>query len=58
MTTHEVSIKGKSALASTTEPELAGTLVLPGNKGPFPAILFVPGSRSTSPINVLRTCLL
>ena len=36
MTTHETIIAGN--------PTLAGSLVVPGNKGPYPAILFIQGS--------------
>jgi hypothetical protein len=44
MTTHEVRIEEKSVPEEGAEPKLAASLVLPGKKGPYPAILFVHGS--------------
>lgn len=44
MRNHEVTIAGQTAPADTAGPTLAGSLVVPGNKGPYPAILFIHGS--------------
>jgi hypothetical protein len=44
MTTRQESIIGTSVSTDAAEPTLAASLVIPGSKGPYPAILFLHGS--------------